>query len=172
MSEAIDQFDAEVVIAVFDRAVEAMLGSRYRERSIVRLPGRGRLLVTGALSDAGGVVRVEMLRVSQRMPESETRNKGMGLLYREGSICTDTRGMAVNNASSRSGVIARSKSTTVARSWSELRTITPGEMTGSLLDGDHFIDNDLRLSTLLIGAADEQNDRTLLNVLGEAGENV
>ncbi len=51
MLEAIDQFDAEVVIAVFDRAVEAMLGSRYRERSIVRLPARGRLLATGDLHD-------------------------------------------------------------------------------------------------------------------------
>lgn len=51
MPEAIDQHDADAVIAVFDRAVEAMLGSRYRKKSIVRLPGKGRLLVTGDLHD-------------------------------------------------------------------------------------------------------------------------
>ena len=51
MSETLDQFDAEAVIAVFDRGNEAMLDSRYREKSIVRLPGQGRLLVTGDLHD-------------------------------------------------------------------------------------------------------------------------
>ena len=54
----------------------------------------------------------------------------------------------------------------------EFKFKTSGEMTGRFIDGDHFIDNDLRLATFLIGAADKQNDRTRLNVLGEAGKNV
>ncbi len=43
--------DANETCALFDRAAEAMLGSRYRAGSAVVLPARGRLLATGDLHD-------------------------------------------------------------------------------------------------------------------------
>jgi hypothetical protein len=48
---ATDYNDAAAVIALFHRAAEAVRTSTRRDRSIVRLPARGRLIATGDLHD-------------------------------------------------------------------------------------------------------------------------
>lgn len=51
MRDATDYNSAPAVIMLFQRAAEAMRTSARRERSIVRLPARGRLIATGDLHD-------------------------------------------------------------------------------------------------------------------------
>ena len=51
MKTATNLYEAQAVVGLFDRAAEAMLASPLRAGCTVRLPGRGRLLVTGDLHD-------------------------------------------------------------------------------------------------------------------------
>ncbi len=69
MAVSIRLNDATEVCALFDRAAEAMLGSRHRVGSAVVLPARGRLLATGDLHDNpenfAKIIRLARLEESQ-----------------------------------------------------------------------------------------------------------
>lgn len=60
--------DTAAIIDLFDRAVVALNGSPLRDKSIVRIPGRGRLLATGDLHDnpahLEAIMRLARLEVS------------------------------------------------------------------------------------------------------------
>jgi len=51
LAQRTDLSDAEAVIALFDQAATVIRTATYRDRSVVRLPARGRLIATGDLHD-------------------------------------------------------------------------------------------------------------------------
>jgi hypothetical protein len=70
MLESTNLRDAAAVVALFERAARALRESPHRDHSVVRLPARGQLLVTGDLHDnpthLAKVLHIAHMRTSRR----------------------------------------------------------------------------------------------------------